>query len=339
MDVLYYIAIIAMTVGNFWVWSACGVAILIFSRRLLAGRKRFSSLAYKLLMSMAAAFTVIVGVYMLFIGLYQFWYTHRPLPTATEQSLYNGITYIRDVRSSPRALAIHSIRVQLDAEGIRFLVTPGDPTQAYSLKAQTTSQFLDRYDLQLAINGDFFEPWWSNGIFDYYPHVGDGADPLGFASSEGVTYSEQLENHPTLYISQGNHPSLVLSNHQTYNAISGNIVIVSDGEVILSAHERYLTDLHPRTAIGWTEDKTTLLIVVVDGRQPNYSEGVSLYELAEIMQEYGAYTALNLDGGGSSTLVMEGEFGEPIVLNSPIDQRIPGRERPIANHLGVYASR
>jgi exopolysaccharide biosynthesis protein len=82
------------------------------------------------------------------------------------------------------------------------------------------------------------------------------------------------------------------------------------------------------------------LLFVVDGRQPNYSEGMSLPELAQVMLDYGADTALNLDGGGSSTLVMEGNDGKPHVLNSPIHGRVPpGRERPVANHLGIFAKR
>jgi hypothetical protein len=44
---------------------------------------------------------------------------------------------------------------------------------------------------------------------------------------------------------------------------------------------------------------------------------------------------MSLDGGGSSTLVIEGEDGLPEILNSPIDSYIPGRERPVANHLGI----
>jgi hypothetical protein len=48
---------------------------------------------------------------------------------------------------------------------------------------------------------------------------------------------------------------------------------------------------------------------------------------------------MNLDGGGSSTLAVEGANGRPEVLNSPIHQRIPGRERPVGNHLGIFAER
>ena len=54
------------------------------------------------------------------------------------------------------------------------------------------------------------------------------------------------------------------------------------------------------------------------------------------MIDIGAHDAMNLDGGGSSTLVVRGEDGQPRILNSPIDLYIPGRERPVGNHLGIY---
>ncbi len=47
---------------------------------------------------------------------------------------------------------------------------------------------------------------------------------------------------------------------------------------------------------------------------------------------------MNLDGGGSSTMVVAGRDGQSRVLNSPIDNYIPGRERPVANHLGIFAT-
>ncbi|MEN3001651.1 MAG: phosphodiester glycosidase family protein [Armatimonadota bacterium] len=77
---------------------------------------------------------------------------------------------------------------------------------------------------------------------------------------------------------------------------------------------------HPRTAVGRTA-KGELLWLVVDGRQA-HSQGVSLPELAQLMLRYGAVDAINLDGGGSSTLVVR-----DLLLNSPSD----GSERPVAN--------
>jgi hypothetical protein len=80
-----------------------------------------------------------------------------------------------------------------------------------------------------------------------------------------------------------------------------------------------------------------MILMVVDGRQPNYSEGATSVELTDLMRQYGAYNVMNLDGGGSSTLAVADKQRGPQVLSCPIDGRIPDRERPVANHLGIFA--
>jgi exopolysaccharide biosynthesis protein len=76
--------------------------------------------------------------------------------------------------------------------------------------------------------------------------------------------------------------------------------------------------------------------MVVDGRQDGYSEGVTFPELAELLISYGVYSGVNMDGGGSSDMVIKGIDGKARIINSPIDQNIPGKERSVANHLGLY---
>jgi hypothetical protein len=78
-------------------------------------------------------------------------------------------------------------------------------------------------------------------------------------------------------------------------------------------------------------------MVVVDGRQLT-SLGATLPEMAEIFRRLGAAEALNLDGGGSTALVIAGQ-DPPRLVNVPIHTGVPGRERPSANHLGVRAAR
>jgi exopolysaccharide biosynthesis protein len=78
--------------------------------------------------------------------------------------------------------------------------------------------------------------------------------------------------------------------------------------------------------------------MTIDGRQPGYSEGATTAETAEWMRKLGAYNALNLDGGGSTALVIEGPDGAPAVLNRPCGPPV-GVERRVANHLGVFAQR
>ncbi len=112
-----------------------------------------------------------------------------------------------------------------------------------------------------------------------------------------------------------------------YDVLGGGPALVAGGAVVTSA-----VDLpgdfyraHPRTAVGLTADGR-LLLVVVDGRQPGYSRGMTLRQLAELMRRLGARSALNLDGGGSAEMVVNG-----VVASRPSDRR----ERPVANALVV----
>lgn len=261
-------------------------------------------------------------------------YLHgRPAPVPVKQTLRQGVEYQRMVRVSPRLMVIHVLKINMKTNGLHFVVTPpDDPNSDKPLRARTTSQFLEEFDLDIAVNGDGFSPWWSRGPADYYPHVGDPVAPRGDAASRGQVYWHAQEPFPTLYLSSRNTVSFDAPAHP-YNAISGETRLVMGGAPVDGLDD---SDLHPRTAIGYSKNEKFLTIVVVDGRQPFYSEGITLAELADLMIELGAHNAMNFDGGGSSTLVIRGADGSPRVLNSPIDLYIPGRERPVANHLGIY---
>ena len=262
---------------------------------------------------------------------------NRPTPIPIQQTLHDGVHYHRVVRFIPYPLIAHVVEIDTKAKGIQLLITPPDSNGETPLKARTTSEFLEQFDVQIAINGDGFLPWWSRSPADYYPHSGDPVTPLGFSASNGEVYSLGVEmsvgERPTLYISRRNVVSFNNPPGNIYNAISGDRMIVLKGQAAPYLND---DDVEPRTAIGMNRNGRYLYLVVVDGRQPLYSSGATLNELAQIFIEEGAYIAMNLDGGGSSTLVIEGEDGQPVILNSPIDNYIPGRERPVANHIGIY---
>lgn len=97
---------------------------------------------------------VIIALLLVLAALW-FWYTHRPLPDPVQQVLFEGVTFVRDVRSEPRPLIIYVVTVELDVPGIAFLVTPGNPTQDQPLQARKTSQFLAEFGVHVAVNGDF----------------------------------------------------------------------------------------------------------------------------------------------------------------------------------------
>ena len=258
---------------------------------------------------------------------------HRIQPDPKTENVFQGVTYVRDVRSSPRPIIIHVIVTDLQENGVNVLVTPGDPNADLPLSGRTTSEFLQDFGVQVAINGDGFTPWHTNTFLDYYPHMGDPVDVIGFAASNGTVYSQDTDNEPALYFSRTNQARINSPIGNNYNVISGNTLLVKTGQ----ARNDLSSTLAPRSAIGLDRANRYLILIVVDGRQPGYAEGVSLSELAEIMIYHGAHTAINLDGGGSSTLAVEGIFGSANVLNSPINNNIPGRERVVGNHLGIFA--
>ncbi|MDO9497420.1 MAG: phosphodiester glycosidase family protein [Nocardioides sp.] len=109
-------------------------------------------------------------------------------------------------------------------------------------------------------------------------------------------------------------------------AITGNKFLIRDG-VVEVINDR---EMHPRTAIGIDRDTGEVLLLVIDGRQ-RFSRGYTMVELAEMMQDLGADEALNLDGGGSSTMVARGPDGGMGVVNSPSD----GAQRMVANAIEV----
>ena len=111
--------------------------------------------------------------------------------------------------------------------------------------------------------------------------------------------------------------------------------LLKDGRVEITAQREQMsaslsTGRHPRTAIGTASDGRVLM-AVVDGRQPGWSDGMLLEELARLMQSLGAINAINLDGGGSSTMVVQGK-----VVNRPSDA---AGERPVSDAILVLPRR
>ena len=284
---------------------------------------------------------IVLGVIVLLvlcIGGYQLYDRGRPAPVPMKQKLYEGVVYRRLVRVFPRPMIAHVLTIDTKAQGIRFLVTPADTKGETPLMARTTSQFLEEFGVQVAVNGDGFSPWWSRSVADYYPRVGDPVAPLGFSASNGDVYWDgendgDIGVEPTLYINRRNALSFNNRPNNVHSAISGDRMLVLKGEIIPDLDN---SEVEPRTAIGLNRNGRYLYIVVVDGRQPFYSDGATFVELAELLIEQGAFAAMSLDGGGSSTLVVEGEDGLPRLLNTPIDNYIPSRERPVGNHLGIF---
>ncbi|MFN8232099.1 MAG: phosphodiester glycosidase family protein [Actinomycetota bacterium] len=107
--------------------------------------------------------------------------------------------------------------------------------------------------------------------------------------------------------------------------VGGGPVLLRDGETTIGGCSQPICGPNPRTAVGVTADGVVLL-VVVDGRRAGYSSGMTLLALANLMRSLGAVDATNLDGGGSSTVVVQGDL-----MNRPSD----GAERPVPSAIVV----
>lgn len=117
--------------------------------------------------------------------------------------------------------------------------------------------------------------------------------------------------------------------------VGGGPQLIRDGKVEITLEQEkvsasFYETRHPRTAIAKLKDGK-LLLVTVDGRQPGMSVGMSLNELAQLLLEFGAIEAINLDGGGSTTMVVENK-----IVNKPSDQT---GERPVSDALLVFRRR
>lgn len=261
----------------------------------------------------------------------------RPLPTNIQTEPFTGVKYSRIVKREPRPLMLHIVEIDLTAEGIGFVGTTGDLSlnPAYEFWGKTTGSFLEEAGAQIAVNGGFFYPFYETTPWDYYPKAGEPVNVDGLSMAHGVVYSPVRNRWAVLCI---NGTTVTIERDDcptgTEQAVAGSVMLLRDGRI----PPRLQNKLNPRTAVALDAAGETMWLVVVDGRQRWYSEGMTLTELAELLQDLGAHNALNLDGGGSTTLVMMEKDGRSQTINAPIHTRIPMRQRPVANHLGVFAN-
>ncbi|WP_126971231.1 phosphodiester glycosidase family protein [Gynurincola endophyticus] len=139
-----------------------------------------------------------------------------------------------------------------------------------------------------------------------------------------------LQQHPSVVKGTASKPSLknlqlkpAARKWKVETAVGGGPVLVQNGMVrVTNTEERKfvtgLLDLHPRTAIGYKPDGSVIILIVA-GRMPGIAEGINLKELAELFVSLGCVEALNLDGGGSSCMLINGK--ETITPSSKGEQR------------------
>jgi hypothetical protein len=124
----------------------------------------------------------------------------------------------------------------------------------------------------------------------------------------------------------------------TKDAVSGSAKILTRGELTPPEKDEAR---HPRTAVGLSEDGKTMVIMAIDGRRPTVSRGTTLAETATFLKEFGASEGINLDGGGSTTMVVKDAVtGVHAIVNKPsetfsLQPQVDSVQRPVLDVLGV----
>jgi len=248
-------------------------------------------------------------------------------------ALFQGIDYTTaDIEGGSGHSEAFVVRIDLDADGIGFYTTPH--TGPLETMSQTTSQFLQSNGTQVAINAAFFSPCGCSTT------TSDAKNLSGLAISNGVQVSAGEAGFASLLLTQDNLASLVdgSANPSTggiWTAISGGGFVLKNGANAVSGSlPGDPLNPNPRSILGLSQDAGFMYLVAIDGRRADWSAGVSQSEEAAFMFALGAYNAINLDGGGSTALVVEGSNGLPQELNRPSGNA----ERYNGNNFGVYAN-
>lgn len=185
---------------------------------------------------------------------------------------------------------------------------------------ETTSSIASSKNAIFAINGDYY-----------------GANTSGYVIKNGVIYrsSNRQSDYDDLAIySDGSFGTFNESDTTTQELLDSGVVntfafgptLVSNGQIAVSESEEVGQAMaeNPRTAIGIieTDDGSLHYIVIVSDGRTDESAGLTLYEMAELMQSYGVTTAYNLDGGGSSTMYFNGKvINNPTTSGNTIEER------------------
>ena len=128
---------------------------------------------------------------------------------------------------------------------------------------------------------------------------------------------------------------LALTPFHPMEAVGGRPILARDSVIapeVETEGQVSFRNRNPRTAAGISNDGRRLILAVVDGRQPGYSDGMTLRETATLMLALGARDAINLDGGGSSALVYRSADGSLRLGNHPSDA---GGERAVGDALAI----
>jgi exopolysaccharide biosynthesis protein len=252
---------------------------------------------------------------------------------------YPGTTY-EYVHRDDGPQTIFIVKVDLTDPRVNVRVAPGgadpDGPGEWQTTLQPASAIAKREGFDVTVNASFFEAKNTKdaeGAASGY--VKDKwAKSVGWGMTDGKLWSPDVnKDWPAVWV-EGDRAVRIGSPKNlppnARQAVQGNGYVVRDGK--LADPIGNLKVRHPRTVVGVDRDGKTLVLLTVDGRNPGKAIGMTGEELGREMLRLGCHTAINLDGGGSTTLVVRDPAdGALKIVNDPSDHR----ERAVADVIGV----
>lgn len=243
-----------------------------------------------------------------------------------------GLAYQLKELNEPRPNRVHVLRVDLASRKIQpSIVTGADPDgdgPAESALTDPLKLASDRSVLAFINSNAWDSLADSAGNRNRRWFEGQPVDIHGLAVAGGRVRSPAQPPIASIWVNSEGRVFLgdTPGDEAVGEATAGFQQIVKEGVLVVPADGA----LHPRTAIGVDEDGIVMWLVVVDGRQEQYSEGMDLHELGRLMLGLGCWNATNMDGGGSSIMGLVGGDGRLRVVNNPSDRRFGvSRIRPL----------
>jgi hypothetical protein len=278
---------------------------------------------------------------------------------------FAGITHIVRVDTSPRPIRMHIVQIDLSTPGLRFVLS--SPAGSREVVRETTAAFLTQQRAQVAINGHFFLPFPSTDTDAWVIGLAASEGRVFSAFETPQQNYALVTDAPALNIDRQNRASIVhrdvtrpdglhvIESVELWTTVAGAAQIVTNGAVTIPVYkdaqhpDGVLTPGGPRnyananswydvvtarSAIGLSEDNRTLTLFTVDAG--GGSDGLRVGEVAAILlKDYGVRNALNLDGGGSTSLAMaDPATGTVSLVNTSADNPAG---RSVASSLAVFA--
>ena len=255
-----------------------------------------------------------------------------------------GIMLAQFELKEPRIMKINAARIEITNPKIDFVVAQRAPNAGEVMKdapkykictrRQTVRAFMENVrkpvkngglglNMVLGVNSTAWGPW--------PPPAGNVyAGSLGLVVSAGNLVSPPLPRKNAFVIYK-DRSCKILHTPEDFDISNVHYAVAGFAKILTNGECTGDRALHPRTGFGISKDGKYMYIVVIDGRQKGYSEGCTTLEVAQLLKHLGAWNGLNMDGGGSSTLMILDEKQKTKMLN----HHAKGWERDIACPFGI----